>query len=91
MGVTLTAHPGAWTDAPTAYAYQWQRCSSSGCTDIPGATASTYTPTRSDKGHPIRIAVTAANAAGKTTATCAKTASVKPKRLTDDGDAAHAR
>jgi len=77
VGVTLTAQPGRWTDAPTAYAYQWQRCSSNGCTDIPGATASTYTPTRSDKGHPIRVAVTATNAAGKATATSAKTASVK--------------
>lgn len=77
VGVTLTAQPGTWTDAPTAYAYQWQRCSSSGCTDIPGATASTYTLTRSDKGHPIRLAVTATNAAGSATATSAKTATVK--------------
>jgi Cellulase (glycosyl hydrolase family 5) len=76
VGVKLTAKPGTWTDTPTAYTYQWQRCSSNGCTDIPGATASTYTLTRSDKGHPVRVAVTATNAAGSATTTSAKTATV---------------
>jgi hypothetical protein len=77
VGVTLTAQPGTWTDTPTAYSYRWQRCSSNVCKDIPGATASTYTLTRSDKGHPVRVAVTATNAAGSATATSAKTAGVK--------------
>jgi hypothetical protein len=77
VGVMLTAQPGAWTDAPTAFAYQWQRCSSKGCTDILGATSSTYTPTRADKGHPVRVAVTATNAVGSATANSAKTSSVK--------------
>lgn len=77
VGVTLTATPGTWTDAPAMYAYQWQRCSSSGCTTITGATAPTYTLTRSDKGHHIRVAVTATNAAGSATATSAKTPAVK--------------
>ena len=77
VGATLTAQPGTWTDAPTGYAYQWQRCSASGCTNILGATSPTYTLTRADKGHPVRVAVTATNAAGSATANSAKTTSVK--------------
>jgi hypothetical protein len=77
VGATLTAQPGTWTDAPTAYAYQWQRCSSKGCTNIIGATSPAYTPTRADKGHPLRVAVTATNAAGSATANSAKTNSIK--------------
>ena len=42
-GQTLTASTGTWLDSPTSYAYQWQRCLSS-CSNIGGATASTYTP-----------------------------------------------
>jgi hypothetical protein len=77
VGATLTAQPGTWTDAPTGYAYQWQRCSSNGCTNIQGATSPTYTLTRADKGHTVRVAVTATNAAGSATATSAKTSSIK--------------
>ena len=77
VGVTLTAQPGAWTDAPTAYAYQWQRCASTGCADISDATSPTYTLTRSDKGQRVRIVVTATNAAGAATAKSDKTNNVK--------------
>jgi hypothetical protein len=77
VGVTLTAAPGTWTDSPARFDFQWQRCSSSGCSAIVGATASTYTLSRTDKGRTVRVAVTATNAAGSTTATSAKTATVK--------------
>ena len=46
-GQTLTVSQGTWSNTPTAYAYQWQRCTNdgSGCGDITGAT-SNYVPAR---------------------------------------------
>ena len=43
-GQTLTAGTGTWNGDPTAFAYQWRRCNPAGtaCTDIAGATLSTY-------------------------------------------------
>src|SRR5439155_16015570 len=39
QGQTLTAMPGTWDGAPSAYTYQWQKCDASGanCAAIPGA------------------------------------------------------
>ena len=78
QGQTLTAAPGTWTGAPTAFAYQWQRCdaAATSCTDIAGATAQTYTLTPADAGFAIRVAVTATNAVGPATAASAPTAVV---------------
>jgi hypothetical protein len=77
-GQTLTASEGSWNNVPIIYSYQWQDCDSSGsgCTDISGATTSTYTPTASDAGHTLRVLVTAANGAGSTTADSPVTALV---------------
>jgi hypothetical protein len=63
---TLTSSTGTWTGAPTGYAYQWQRCSStgSGCVNIPGATGSTYTLTSADGNQTIRSTVSATNVNG---------------------------
>ena len=53
VGVPLTASPGTWT--PTgAFTYQWY----AGPKAIRGATASTYTPTKSKLGKPIQVMVT---------------------------------
>ena len=41
QGQTLSASNGSWSNSPTSYAYQWQWCSSS-CSNISGATGSTY-------------------------------------------------
>src|SRR2546421_4231398 len=30
VGQTLADGPGTWSDSPTSYSYQWQRCDSSG-------------------------------------------------------------
>lgn len=62
-GQTLTASTGGWTGtAPIAYAYQWQRCASTGvCSNIPGATASTYGVTAADVGSRLKVVVSASN------------------------------
>jgi hypothetical protein len=78
-GQTLTATTGTWTGtAPINFSYQWQRCDQSGlnCANIAGATAQTYALTSADVGRTIRVAVTAQNANGSSTAFSAPTAPV---------------
>jgi thermitase len=77
-GQTLTAATGSWSGSPTAYAYQWQDCDSSGasCTAIGGATAATYAVASGDVGHTMRVVVTASNSGGSGTASSAATAVV---------------
>ena len=72
-GSTLTANDGSWTNAPTSFTYQWQRCASDGraCGDITAGTSKTYTPSTGDVGHALRVVVTAVNADGRTAATSA--------------------
>ena len=79
-GLTMNASTGTWTGTtPMGYAYQWQRCDTSGnnCNQISGATASTYTPTGTDAGNTLRVAVTASNTVSSATATSAPTALVQ--------------
>lgn len=78
QGQTLTASPGTWSNAPATYAYQWQSCDGAGaaCTDIAGATASTYAVQPADVGKTLRVEVTAANGQGKTQVPSAATAAV---------------
>lgn len=70
VGATLTASDGTWTNSPTSFSYQWQRCGSdgTGCGDITGATSKTYGPASGDVGHALRVVVTAGNADGKASA-----------------------
>jgi hypothetical protein len=80
-GHTLTAGDGTWGGThPLDFTYQWQRCDADGsnCTDIAGATDSTYDLTGGDVGHAIRVEVTATNAAGDDTAVSAPTAATLP-------------
>ncbi|MEY2472598.1 MAG: trimeric autotransporter adhesin [Actinomycetota bacterium] len=75
-GLVATADKGTWINAPTAFAYQWQLCDNNAgtvgtCTDIPGATGTTYTPSASDQGHFIQVVVTGSNIGGQTSATSA--------------------
>ena len=69
-GSQLTASTGSWSNSPTSYDYQWQRCASDGtaCGDLTGATAKTYTPVTGDVSHTLRLVVTATNADGKASA-----------------------
>jgi hypothetical protein len=65
-GATLTATTGTWTDSPTAFTYQWRRCSATtgACVDVAGATGTTYTLSAADSGSLIRLLVVATNASG---------------------------
>jgi hypothetical protein len=77
-GQTLSASTGAWSGSPTTYAYQWQRCDSSGtgCATVSGATASSYPLWSADVGSTLRVTVTASNAGGSATAQSAPSAIV---------------
>jgi hypothetical protein len=75
-GQTLTSATGTWTGTtPLTYVRQWRRCDSSGanCTDISGATATTYVLVAADVGKTIRVVLTASNTAGNASATSAAT------------------
>src|SRR5215212_472130 len=79
VGRTLTADPGSWSGSePITYAYQWRRCDAAGdnCQDLPGADAKSYSPTSSDAGAALLVAVTASNSAGSDTAHSTPTATV---------------
>ncbi len=56
---TLTA--GTYSPTPTAQTYQWERCDSGGnnCSNIGGATNTTYTPVAGDVGSTLRVVETA--------------------------------
>lgn len=71
-GQGLSASTGAWGGSePFSYTYQWQSCNSAGeaCASISGASGSGYTPTQSEIGGTLRVAVTAKNSAGQEAAT----------------------
>ena len=76
QGQTLTASNGSWTNSPTSYAYQWKDCSSGSCSNVSGATGSTYTLQSSDVGDTVDVAVTASNAGGSASATSAQTQTI---------------
>lgn len=80
VGQTLTASPGSWSGNPTSFAYQWQDCNLDAviCTNITGATGTTYGVRLSDLGFRLRVVVTAKNDKGTATATSASTAVVTP-------------
>src|SRR6187200_1690658 len=63
-GATLTANNGTWSNSPTSFAYQWQRCAIDGsaCGDISGADERTHVNVAGDVGHALRVEVTAINA-----------------------------
>jgi hypothetical protein len=76
VGQQLRTTDGTWTGTtPQSYSYQWQRCSPT-CSDIFGATSSTYTLTADDAGRTMRARVTASNAGGSASASSAETAPI---------------
>jgi subtilisin family serine protease len=78
QGQTLSTTTGTWTNSPTSFTYQWDRCGTGGtnCSVIAGANSAQYTVSSSDVGFALRSAVTAANASGSTAAFSALTATV---------------
>ena len=87
-GSTLTVSNGSWSGtAPFAFTYQWHRCNSTGgaCSDIGGATASTFVATSTDVGSTLKVTVTASNTAGSASADAgpsAVVAAAAPANLT---------
>jgi hypothetical protein len=80
-GQTLTASAGTWTGlTPITLTYQWTLCEPSGasCASIASATKTTYKATPEDVGRTLRIAVTASNSAGSSSASSNQTATVAP-------------
>ena len=77
-GQLLSASTGVWSGSPTSYVYEWRRCDATGagCATIAGASGTSYTLAAADVGATLRVAVTASNAAGSTTAVSAQTAVV---------------
>lgn len=82
-GETLTANTGSWSGAtPMQFSYRWRKCNRNGaeCANIGGMRGSrhTYDVRDGDVGHTLRVAVTATNNAGASTAVSAPTAVVTP-------------
>ena len=80
-GSRLAGVPGTWGGGkPVAFNYQWQSCDASGtgCSPIAGANLETYTPTTSDVGHALSLAVTAVAPRGSAVASTAPTLAVTP-------------
>ncbi len=74
----LTTSDGSWSNSPTTYSYQWQDCDSSGntCTNLVGATSSSYMLSSGDVGHEMRAVVKATNSTGSVAATSTATSVV---------------
>jgi len=86
-GQTLTASTGTWDGNGLKYTYQWQRCDPSGaaCTDVGGATSSTYTTGNADVGSTLRVTVTATNVRGSASATSDPSGVIAPQPAAPSG------
>jgi hypothetical protein len=82
-GTVAEANVGTWSNSPTSYTYQWQRCSGTGteCANISGATRNYYAINAPDVGHALVVKVTAHNALGEATAVSAATKAVLESTL----------
>ncbi len=77
VGQLLEVTEGEWTGTPaTEYTYEWENCSGTKCTEISGATESSYRVTAAQFGHTLVAVVTDHNPAGKESASSQATAEV---------------
>jgi hypothetical protein len=77
QGDTLTTTDGSWIGTtPITYTYQWQDCASGICSNIGGATSSSYVLGAGDVGDTVDVVVTATNIAGNANALSAQTATI---------------
>jgi len=89
VGTTVNAGAIEWTGNQVKVAYKWYRCTVAGatarasapltedkCSAISGATRSSYTLSKSDKGKYVRVSVIATTTAGSVTALAPSTAKV---------------
>jgi hypothetical protein len=67
-GVLTVTSPGSWSayPAPITYSYQWVACTDTDCSDISGATNSSFSPTSAQAGDSVGVVVTATNTVGST-------------------------
>jgi len=84
FGAIVTATPGTWTNSPTSFSYQWQRCDDTGASCVDDGPASSA-PTFQGSGtgvvgdeHALRVLVTATNAAGPSAAAVSAVRIVAP-------------
>jgi hypothetical protein len=82
IGRRLRATKGSWSGTPKTYRFQWLRCNAHGgsCVRVGHATHSTYKLGKHDAKHRLRVRVTAANVAGRRSATSRATARVPAAR-----------
>jgi alpha-tubulin suppressor-like RCC1 family protein len=66
VGRGLRDFHGDWSNEPTGYSYQWEKCDGGGnnCETIAGANGKGYTPKLADIGATLRVQETASNATG---------------------------
>jgi hypothetical protein len=82
IGQALTSSTGSWTNSPTSYSYQWQRCVGTTCSNIASAASSTYALISADVGNTIKVVVTATNSGGSGQASSAVTGTIQPAPAT---------
>ena len=78
VGETVSTTDGDWDNDPTGFAYQWRACDGGSCSNIAGATGSTYLIDAADAGSRLRVRVFATNAGGTTRGNSAASSLVRP-------------
>jgi Bacterial Ig-like domain (group 3) len=76
VGASLVGSPVTMSGNPS-YSYQWMRCATTtACTTIGGATATSYTPSAADLGDSLQFVETGTNAGGSATVRSPQSANV---------------
>jgi hypothetical protein len=80
VGQELTANEGTWSETPTSFDFQWQRCDidAVACVDVVGATGRSYGVRVADLGYRLRVQVTAHKSTRSGSASSLPTAVVEP-------------